>query len=374
MSASPNSLSSVLQNALSNPMPAKPLKILVVTTQVPFIRGGAEAHAEGLVDAIARMGHSVELIKLPFKFYPSDYILGLMASVRSMDFRNFNGHEVDRIISLLFPAYGIDHPDHVSWIIHQHRSVYDLFDETQADEDLRNLKQSITEFDKEVLANKRAVYANSENVAKRLHQYCGISAQALYHPPPGAAHFYCSNRALPYVYFPSRIETLKRQNLLVEAASLMKSDLKILISGTGSKVPDLKLALARHKLEGKVEFLGAVSEAEKYALYANCRAVYFGPQDEDLGYVTLEAMLSAKPVLTCTDSGGPLEFIKHGHSGWIVEPEPKKIAEVLDQIAADPEQSRCMGLAGREYYQSLGISWEKVANTLLAGLPGVPAL
>ena len=37
--------------------------------------------------------------------------------------------------------------------------------------------------------------------------------------------------------------------------------------------------------------------------------VIFPPLDEDYGYVTLEAMLAAKPVITCTDSGGPLEFV-----------------------------------------------------------------
>lgn len=33
--------------------------------------------------------------------------------------------------------------------------------------------------------------------------------------------------------------------------------------------------------------------------------VVFVPQDEDLGYITLEAMLASKPVIV-SDSGGPL--------------------------------------------------------------------
>ena len=34
-----------------------------------------------------------------------------------------------------------------------------------------------------------------------------------------------------------------------------------------------------------------------------------GVYDEDYGYITLEAFFAGKPVITHTDSGGPLEFV-----------------------------------------------------------------
>jgi len=46
--------------------------------------------------------------------------------------------------------------------------------------------------------------------------------------------------------------------------------------------------------------------------------VVFPPFDEDLGYVTLEAMLAAKPVITCNDSGGPMEFVRDRENGLLV--------------------------------------------------------
>ena len=46
--------------------------------------------------------------------------------------------------------------------------------------------------------------------------------------------------------------------------------------------------------------------------YAHSLGVIFPAVDEDYGYVTLEAMLSSKPVITCADSGGPLEFVVDG--------------------------------------------------------------
>ena len=60
----------------------------------------------------------------------------------------------------------------------------------------------------------------------------------------------------------------------------------------------------------KVKWLGFITEQEKIDLYAKARAVVYPPADEDYGYVTLEAMLSSKPVITCSDSGGTLEFVR----------------------------------------------------------------
>jgi glycosyltransferase involved in cell wall biosynthesis len=114
-----------------------------------------------------------------------------------------------------------------------------------------------------------------------------------------------------------------------------------------------------------VEWLGQVSEEEKRALYAHALGVVFPPVDEDYGYVTLEAMLAAKPVITCTDSGGPLEFVRHGETGWIAEPTPEALAVALDRLWEERPRAKAMGAAGRAHYESLGISWTTVVERLL---------
>ena len=72
-----------------------------------------------------------------------------------------------------------------------------------------------------------------------------------------------------------------------------------------------------------MEWRGRVSEAERLALYAGCLAVMFAPFEEDYGYVTLEAMLCAKAVLTTEDAGGPLDFVVDGHNGLVCAPQPE---------------------------------------------------
>jgi hypothetical protein len=81
---------------------------------------------------------------------------------------------------------------------------------------------------------------------------------------------------------------------------------------------------------------------------------------EDYGYITLEAMLSSKAVITCADPGGPLEFIRHGETGLIAEPSPEHLAAAMDQLWQDRESARRMGQAGRALtsrWASLGKTW-----------------
>jgi len=168
------------------------------------------------------------------------------------------------------------------------------------------------------------------------------------------------------VFFPSRLESLKRQDLLIEAARLVTTDTKILIGGEGPQRERYERLLEKHALGDRVRLIGAFSEAERITLYAHALAVVFPAFDEDLGYVPLEAMYAAKPVVTCTDSGGPLEFVAHGETGEIVAPSPGALADAIDRLAAHRDRARAMGEAGRERIAAMALSWPRVVATLCA--------
>ena len=88
-------------------------------------------------------------------------------------------------------------------------------------------------------------------------------------------------------------------------------------------------------MRDRVVFAGAVAGDELIDLYAGALAVVYAPFDEDYGYVTLEAFLCAKPVITATDSGGTLEFVVDGQNGFVCAPEPAAIGAALARLAAD---------------------------------------
>jgi len=76
-------------------------------------------------------------------------------------------------------------------------------------------------------------------------------------------------------------------------------------------------------------------------------------------------MLAAKPVITCTDSGGPLEFVRAGDTGLITESTPQALATALDALWENRTRAKHMGELGCAHYHSLNISWDSVVRRLL---------
>jgi glycosyltransferase involved in cell wall biosynthesis len=347
------------------------MRVLITTVKVPFIRGGAEIHAEGLWRAICAEGHDAEIVTLPFKWYPPERIIDQMLACRLLDVTESAGMPVDRLIGLKFPAYLMPHPHKVLWLLHQHRPAYDLWHAAGGDlahyPNGAQICQAIQRADRCLIPEAKAIFTNSKNVSRRLKDYCGIDSIPLYHPPPGAEQFYTGD-AEGYFFFPSRLQRLKRQTLVLEALSHTRQAVRVRFAGAADHpayAAELRDLAHRLGVQRRVEWLGLVSEEAKRALYARALGVIFPPLDEDYGYVTLEAMLAAKPVLTCVDSGGPLEFVRHGETGLVVEPTPEGLAAALDRLWEERQWAQELGEAGRAYYESLGISWPTVVKRLL---------
>jgi len=351
------------------------MRILIATTQVPFVRGGAESHAEGLRQALEAAGHQAEIAAIPFQWHPPERILDSMLACRLLDVRECSGAPTDLLIGLKFPAYLIQHPRKVLWILHQHRAAYDLWGHPLGDLHRSpvgaQVREAIVQADRKLIPQARAVFANSHNVAARLERYCGIESQPLYHPPPNAERFHCGPSGHPgdYLFFPSRLNRSKRQELALEALTLTRQPVTICFAGTADEpfyAEELR-ALARGRgVEERTQWLGLIPEEEKIERYARSLGVLFPPLDEDYGYVSLEAMLSSKPLITCTDSGGQLEFVDHGVTGLVAEPSARSLAEAMDRLWEDRQAAQSMGQAARERYAGMGISWEKVVAALLA--------
>lgn len=339
------------------------MRLLVTANHTPFIAGGADYHVNGLVDALRRHGHQAELLRLPFH-YGEAAIERQMDYAETLDLRAPNDVAIDRVISLQFPGYGVSHPDHVVWLMHQHRVCYELFDPATASPALAELKPQVEAYDSHHLAKATRRFANSPRVAKRLLDHNGLDATPLYHPPYRPERFTCADD-WGYIFYPSRLEPLKRQALLIEAATHLTTPVTLLIAGDGSERERLQSLIADLGLEDRVRLLGRISEAEKLTLYAHALAVAFPPFDEDYGYVTLEAMLSAKPVITCTDSGGPIAFVAPGEAGWVTEPTPQALAAAMDDAWRYRARSVEMGRVGRAHYSHLEISWEAVVDNLM---------
>jgi len=348
------------------------VKVLILTSGVPFIRGGAEILAEGLRDAICAAGHQAEIVALPFQSCPPSRIPEQMLACRLLDVTETCSVRIDRVIGLKFPAYLVPHPHKVVWLLHQHRTAYELWDHPAAGDlihypDGPVVREAIRQADRTFLPEATAIYTLSKNVSGRLRRYSGIDSKPLYNPPAHAPLFH-KGPAGDYFFFPSRINPVKRQWLVIQALAVCREPVRVRFAGEAdneAQQAECTKAVRELRLSDRVEWLGVVSEERKRDEYANSLGVVFPPVDEDYGYVTLEAMLSSKPVITCADSGGPLEFVVDNQTGLIADATPESIADAMDCLWAGRRRAATMGEAGREHYLDLKIDWENVVDKLL---------
>ena len=343
------------------------MRILVAETQVPFVRGGAELHVQALVEALHSRGHEVERVAMPFRSQPTSEILAQAAAWRLLDLSSSNGQPIDLLIATRFPSYFARHPRKVAWVIHQHRAAYELcgtpysdFEHCEADVGLR---KHLVELDARMLGECRHVFANARNTAGRLATFNGVAAQALYHPPPLATHLR-SGVYGDYILVVGRLESVKRVDLAIRAIACSPGPVRLLIVGVGSARASLDRVVVESGAAGRVTFVGETTPDELVRLYAGALGVLYAPFDEDYGYVTLEAFLSAKPVITATDSGGTLEFVTDGVNGFVCPPHPAALGAAIAQLEADRRLASALGHAGRE--RARLVSWDGVIEALLA--------
>lgn len=350
------------------------MRILIATAETPFELGGAEGKVRGLRDALRRHGHEADLLSMPHVSGRAAHVLADMRYCEGFDATRVGQLAVDLVIGIKFPTYLVHHPRKVLWIAHQYRPAYELWEHPKtsfhAQPDSAAVRAAIHVADTACFTAATALLAGSRTVAARLRRYNGLEARVLYHPPPDA-DAYAGGEAGRYLYFPSRLTMLKRHAVVLEALARTRQPVEVRFSWTGIEfhLPALREQAERLGVADRVRWLGTLSAADKRATYAGALGVVFPPFDEDLGYVTLEAMLAAKPVVTCTDSGGPTEFVRHGENGLVVEPSPQALADAFDQLWAAPAQAERMGRNGRDLVRSLGLSWDTVVETLL----GAPA-
>jgi glycosyltransferase involved in cell wall biosynthesis len=341
------------------------MRILVCEAQVPFVEGGAEYHVRELVRQLRLHGHQTELVSVPFKWYPKTEILKHAAAWRLLDLSESNGRPVDLVIGTKFPTYFARHPRKVVWLIHQYRAAYELAGTpyshfTHVDDDVA-LRDEIVRLDTAMLGECTRRFANSANTAARLARYNGLDAQPLYHPPRLAGRLR-SGPAQHYVLSVGRLETVKRVDLAIRAMAHAPAQLSLVVAGHGTQREAFEALAASLGLAGRVRFEGEVTDDRLLDLYAGALGVIFPPYDEDFGYVTLEAFLARKPVVTTTDAGGPREFVVDGENGRIVAPEPEAIGAAIAALDADRRQSTAMGDAGHE--RAREVTWAGVIQQL----------
>jgi glycosyltransferase involved in cell wall biosynthesis len=340
-------------------------RILVADAQIPFVTGGAELMVVRLVEQLRRR-YDVEVVRLPLRPEVKSTLIAQAAAWRLLDLTSANGRPVDLLIATRFPSYFARHPRKVAWVTHQHRAAYDLcgtpysdFDHSEEDVGIR---RQLIELDQTMLRECRHVFTIAQNTAARLNKFNGVDAIPLYHPPPlvGSLH---EGTSADYVLVVSRLEPDKRPDLAIRAMAHAAATIRLVVVGDGSERQQLQRLAADLGVANRVTFEGAPDDARLARLYADALAVIYTPFDEDYGYVTLEAFLAHKPVITADDSGGTLEFVTDGQTGLVTPPDPEALGRAITQLSANRMLARTLGHAGFE--RASVITWDGVVERLV---------
>lgn len=342
------------------------MRVALVNNFAPYLRGGAEILVDDLVDQLRQHGHDPVLFRIP---WPESFsrLPSAVQYARMMQFDEF-----DRVIAFKFPAYCINHQAKVMWLFHQYRQVYDLWDSDYGHRPApvsNSIRKFILDVDRADIPESRHIFTIGQEVSKRLLRFNGIHSVSMMYPLNKQDTYY-SNSTGNYLYYPSRINSMKRQHLVVEAMGYVKSDVRLVISGLCESVEyldNLKQIINRYGIEKKVSIRNEwITDEEKKALYSNALGVFYIPYFEDsCGLVTMEAFYSSKPVITCSDSGGALELVQHGISGLEAEPTPQALAEAMDRLFEDKKEAEQLGLAAFSDVVSRNITWTTTIERLL---------
>ncbi len=399
---------------------------IVAPSGVPYSVGGAEKLWWGMLQEInANTRHEVELLKIPSPEKSFWQVVDSYRKFHELDLSHF-----DCVISTKYPAWMVRHPNHIIYLQHKLRGLYDTYPDQlptgleSVTTLMQQLPQGITEalntilrllkpetsgayipsskvthlFDAlEVLQKEydslpvcstlesifvhpgpllrnivhwldsaamqpdriQKYLAISQNVASRNEYFPKSATVHVVHHPSGLSVNEPTGKS--YIFTVSRLDSAKRLDLLIKAMKFVVADVELRIAGDGPML-DVLQALAND--DHRIRFLGRLSDAEIARQYSGAIFIPFIPYDEDLGLITIEAMMSGKPVLTATDSGGVNEFVEDGVSGWSVAPDVESLADGIRRMLDDPKNTERMGELARD--KVAHISWQALIDALFA--------
>jgi len=383
------------------------MKIAIIApSPVPFEVGGAEKLWWGMQAYINKHTvHQCELIKIPTRELSFWDLIESYYFFYRQDYSYF-----EMVITCKYPAWMVQHQNHICYMLHCIRGLYDtyLFHELPVtvktlhprikkildtiddgnislDEifpllfELRDdpsvpqvlfifpgpfIRKIIHFLDHKAMLRIKRFSTISQTVANRKDYFPGNTDVQVIYPPSNLEYFKAG--AYEYFFTVSRLDGPKRIKMIVEAYLQAKTDIPLKIAGTGPLEKELKEMTMNDK---RIEFLGFVSDQDLIEYYADALAVFYVPYDEDYGLITIEAMMSEKPVITFTDSGGVTEFVEHGKNGWICKPQVEELKKTIEDVSRyKRSEIAAIGKTAKKKVEF--ITWEHTIKTLLENRAG----
>jgi phosphatidyl-myo-inositol dimannoside synthase len=146
-------------------------------------------------------------------------------------------------------------------------------------------------------------------------------------------------------------ERYKGMDTLIQAMPrllLRWPDVQLVMAGSGDDKEWLVNQARDSGVQRHIHFLSDLTSIELSACYSAAELFALPSRGEGFGFVYLEAMARAKPVIGGAHGGAP-EIIQDGVTGYLVQHgDTVQLATSIDALLSNPEAARQMGARGRE--------------------------
>lgn len=192
----------------------------------------------------------------------------------------------------------------------------------------------VREWDKKASQRPDTIISISQTVADRAVSIYGVKSDIVF--PPFDCAYWDKQKSMstkepmlvppnPYFLWVGRMEKYKKPDLICEAARHMPNHTFVFV-GTGALESHLK-----HIAPSNCLFLGFITDSQLSKLYSQADALLM-PQNEDFGYISLEAQYHGCPVIAF-GGGGALETVQVGVSGlFFAEQNGSSLVAVLERF------------------------------------------
>ena len=173
-----------------------------------------------------------------------------------------------------------------------------------------------------------------------------------------------------YLLYFGRLDVFQKGlDTLIAALALLSRErptLRLKLAGRGKDAARVRALAREHGVEGNIEMLGAVSEAQRQALFAGALVQLMPSRFEGFGMVAAEAMAAAVP-LVAADAGSLPEVLDAPHGGRLVPVgDAAALAAAVARLLDDPRERAQLSASARASAERF--RWSQVAEQHLAFL------
>jgi glycosyltransferase involved in cell wall biosynthesis len=177
---------------------------------------------------------------------------------------------------------------------------------------------------------------------------------------------YCIEPDAPVILLPGRFTRWKGQSFLIDALALLEDEkFSCVFAGYDKKhknyYDELEKKIKEKGLFNKISMIGEVNDMP--ALYSLADIVVSASVNpEAFGRVAIEGQAMEKLVVA-TNHGGSVETVKHGKTGWLVEPDDVNgLAETLRELLHIDDKKRKTVISGARKNIENNFSTEAMVN------------